>query len=108
MEKMIVRHKDFILKVTSSDSNLHIEDSYKVKLYSDMLYILECIDVGSLSRVFQERTYKSMVREWRAHNLLHSLGIQRKRTGSVDLNLGDPWYIRAVYYILSKFYFHFH
>lgn len=53
------------------------------------------------------RSISSMIKEWRVHNLLYSLNIQRDRTGSVDLNTGQSWYVRAVYSILSPFYLHF-
>lgn len=53
------------------------------------------------------RSVSSMVNEWRVHNLIYSLGIFKDRTKSVDLNIGQPWYIKALYTILSPFYFHF-
>lgn len=48
-----------------------------------------------------------MVHEWRTHNLLYALNIQRDRTRSVDLNLNQPWYIKVAYPLLSPFYLHF-
>ncbi|MBQ6952580.1 MAG: hypothetical protein IJP81_01565 [Bacteroidales bacterium] len=40
-------------------------------------------------------------RELAAHNALHALGIFRSRTGDVDLNWPQPWYIRLGYAILG-------
>lgn len=54
-----------------------------------------------------KRSNFSMINEWRVHNLLYSLNIQRDRTRSVDLNIGQPWYINMLYTIISPFYFHF-
>ena len=59
------------------------------------------------SMAIHRRSVSSMIKEWRVHNLLYSLNIQRDRTGSVDLNTGQPWYVRAAYSILSSFYLHF-
>ena len=47
----------------------------------------------------------AMIREWRAHNLLHALGIARSRTRDVDLN-ENRWPVRAAYYVLSLIYWH--
>ena len=42
-----------------------------------------------------------MICEWRAHNLLWSLGIKRERTKTVDLELKVKWYYKIGYFILS-------
>lgn len=55
-----------------------------------------------------KRNIFSMIYEWRAHNLLYALGIAKDRTGSVDLNTGQPWYMKALYAIISPFYLHFY
>lgn len=43
--------------------------------------------------------------EWRAHNLLYSMGIEKERTRSVDLSINESWYKKIGYFILSLFYF---
>lgn len=109
MKKIIVRHKDFTLKVHISQSNTTIFDSYKVKSPRDMKSILYSIKAESSNKMaINKRNISSMIYEWRTHNLLYTLGIMRDRTKSVDLNIGQPWYSKVLYFILSPFYFHFY
>ena len=49
----------------------------------------------------------SLLNEWRTHNLLYSLGVQKERTASVDLESNQSWYMTVAYAILSPFYLHF-
>ena len=108
MKRLIIRHKDFILKVHASENNTSILDSYKVKRPSDMKSIIKKIRVASPENyAINRRNEFSMVNEWRAHNLLYTLGIEKRRTASVDLNIGQPWYINLAYTIVSLFYLHF-
>ena len=109
MKKLIIRYKDFILKVHASKDNTYIQDSYKVKRIDEMQDILWMIqsEVEDASMAINKRGVWSMTHEWRAHNLLYSLGIEKDRTGSVDLNLNQPWYARLGYKVLSLFYFHY-
>lgn len=116
MKRLIIRYKDYILKVTVDKVNTCILDSYKVKSISDMRGVLKEIrnevwavdDINRYPQAIHYRTLFSMVNEWRVHNLLYSLGILRDRVGSVDLNTNQPWYIKLLYTVLSPFYFHFY
>lgn len=109
MKKIIIRHKDLTLKVHTSQSNTTIFDSYKVKSPRDMKSILYSIKGESSNKMaINKRNISSMIYEWRTHNLLYTLGIMRDRTKSVDLNIGQPWYSKVLYFILSPFYFHFY
>lgn len=51
------------------------------------------------------RSTASLVREWRGHNMLYDLHIMRSRTADVDFEAEQPWYLSAVWAILSAFYF---
>lgn len=108
MKKIIIRHKDFALKAHLSENCTTICDSYQVKSIQDMKAVIYCIkNESSEEMAINKRNISSMIYEWRTHNLLYTLGIMRDRTGSVDLNIGQPWYIKALYAIISPFYFHF-
>ena len=50
----------------------------------------------------------SLLNEWGTHNLLYSLGVQKERTASVDLESNQSWYMTVAYAILSPFYLHFY
>ena len=108
MKKIIVRHKDFALKVHISEDNTTIFDSYKAKSPGDMKFIIYYIK-GSVSddMAINKRNVSSMIYEWSTHNLFYSLGILRDRTKDVDLNINQPWYAKALYFVLSPFYLHF-
>lgn len=108
MKKLIVSYKNFILKVHALKNNTTIFDSYQVKSLQDMKSIIRQIqsDVSGTYAI-NSRSVSSMVYEWRTHNLLYSLRIERNRTKDVDLNTGQPWYSKVLYFLLSPFYLHF-
>jgi hypothetical protein len=110
-KKFIFYFNGMIVKASISEYNTNIEDSYRFKNISSMRDILRVIRAESLNdsteRAISKRSLFSMVNEWRVHNLLYALGIKRDRVKSVDLNIGQPWYIKAVYTLLSPFYLHF-
>ena len=47
------------------------------------------------------RTIFGMICEWRAHNLLWSLGVKKEHTKHVDLELKVKWYYKIGYFVLS-------
>lgn len=95
-------------KVHFSDNNINISDSYQIKNWSDMnKFINELHHHNPDSPVIQQRSTTSLIHEWRTHNLCWELGILRERVKDVDLNLGQSWWVKTLYVILSPFYFHF-
>lgn len=107
MKKLIIRYKDFILKVHISERDTCILNSYKVENYPDMKKILESIREEIPLSSVSKRSINSMVQEWRVHNLFYFLGIKRSRTASVNLEFPQPWYFKCLYFLFSPFYFHF-
>lgn len=108
MKKIIVTHKNFVLKVHISEDNTTIFDSYQVKSPWDMESIIYYIKrEASDDMAINKRNISSMIYEWRTHNLLYSLGILKDRVKDVDLNTNQPWYVKALYFILSPLYLHF-
>lgn len=86
-------------------TNTLIIDSYLVKSKKDMEEILRIIrDNASNRYAIHKRSISGMVHEWRVHNLLYSLNIRRKQVKDVDLNIGQPWYIKTLYFLLSPLY----
>lgn len=51
-----------------------------------------------------KRTNKSLIREWRAHNLLYDFNYERARTKDVDLDYPERWKTQVAYFILSLLY----
>lgn len=108
MELMFI-HKGYILKVYSTKYNTHIHDSYQVKRINDMKGAIALIRtaVHDKNTAIHKRSVNSMIHEWRAHNLLYSLGIKKSRTGSTDLEANQPRYMKIAYFILSLLYPHY-
>lgn len=108
MKELIVEYKGNIFKVYSSKENTTIIDSYKIKKYKDMKKFLYKVRTAvPKDYSIKSRSISSLIREWRTHNLLYSLGIFKKRTSSVDLNSRQPFCIKVLYFIISPFYFNF-
>lgn len=73
------------MEYTISDNNLHIENSYKVRK-KEMYVALTAIYLESPNSNVWRRTDSSLRMEWVVHNFLHSIGLWKDRTGSVDLD----------------------
>lgn len=94
------------VRVDCTEGNTHIEESYKVKSIKMMRAILtsrrEAPILSGLA--ITKRSVLSMLMEWRAHNLLHALGVARSRTESVDLDYPQAWYYKVGYFVLGCLY----
>lgn len=88
--------------------NIHITNSYQVKSGKEMEQIIDMIMNKSyyqqLTAAGFTRSKGSLLREWKAHNLLYNWGYEKERTGSVDLNQNESRCHRIGYFILSLFY----
>ena len=90
-----------IFFVDDEKTNVHVQDSYQVVSHYGIC--VNCTEIHDKYPEFQ-RSVGSWVEEWKAHNLLYYLGIAKKRTGSVDLNEGEPQWRLRIYKILSFIY----
>ena len=87
--------------------NIHIHNSYQVTKTNDMKMILSTI-MGTLfyskmAAAGFSRSKKSMLREWKAHNVLYKWNYQPNRTRSVDLNEKETTWRKFYYFFLSIF-----
>lgn len=109
MKKIIVRHKDYVLKVHISKNSTTILNSHKVKSPWDMESIIYYIKVEASDKMaINNRNISSMIYEWRTNNLLYALGIKRNKTGSISMKINQPWYKKVFYTIASPFYLNFY
>lgn len=105
---IIIRHNYLVIEVSAIEDNTSIKDSYRVKNISEMKVIINKIRAEvPEDMAVHTRSMFGMINEWRAHNLLYTLGIKKDRTGTVDLDTNEPWYRKVGYAILSPFYLHF-
>ena len=91
------------LYVTYSLTNVHITDSYAVPSKSISDWVTRIISYGAKNGYTYERSAKSWVEEWKVHNALYKLGIQKSRTKDVDLNEDETVLRKLGYCLLSKF-----
>lgn len=93
------------VEMTMSIDNIHIRNSYLIQDREVMLYQIGYFrKVGGSKALL--RSDKSLVNEWRAHNLLYDLHLFRSHTRDVDLDWPARWYTEAAYAILSFLYPH--
>lgn len=101
--------KDYGLEhivVKVSDSAITIMDSYKVKRLKHMKEVIDWVLdwIGSYDTEVSKRSWISLISEWRAHNLLYWLGIEKERTAHCDLN-NETSIRRVLYFLGSLVYF---
>lgn len=86
------------------DDNIVVIDGYKYTSPKEMLNALEFVSwFYPENKVIKTRSFKSLMAEWKTHNLLYDLHILRSRTKDVDLNLNSK-FIQLIYRFLSVFY----
>lgn len=102
---LILNYKDYTIKYTLSKNNIHIVDSYKIKKRADMNTIVKLIRAEAIKKGFKyKRSNGSWVTEWRAHNYMYECGIEKIRTGSVDLNEDESRFKLLSYSMMSLCY----
>jgi hypothetical protein len=58
-------------------------------------------EIISFDVVRNNRTTRSLLREWAAHKLCYALHIKRSSTESVDLDWPQAWYFRLGYFVIG-------
>ena len=84
-----------------SENNIHLESSFRVPK-EDFERELKAIREQYPDSQVWNRSTESLKREWATHNAFQAMGIFRSRTGHMDLNWPQPWYVRAGYAILGR------
>ena len=87
----------------------------KYRIFNDRVKLLDSylVSKGKFSRELAairnlhpsypiwERSEASLKREWAAHNLAYSLGINRKKTADCDLNYEQSWLVKLLYGVVG-------
>lgn len=93
---------NYDLSCSLSKTNLHIKDSYKIKDPKEkeevILHLLE------LEPDYERRNVPSLIREWKAHNILYKWGMFKDSTRDVDLDVYESRIHRLGYWILATFF----
>ena len=93
-------------KAILTEENTHIIDSCEVKSREEMVaFLTQLRENASLKMAINQRSMKSLVAEWRAHNFFYGLHVFRSRTHDVDMERHQNWYREAFCRVVSFFYF---
>lgn len=90
------------VEVHLSDYTATIRNSYKIKRISHMIDVIKWIK--AYDKTVTQQTIFIMLAEWRTHNLLYWLKIERDRTAHCDINVNN-WWRKTLYVVSSLFYF---
>lgn len=101
--KMVFRSKfSFIEPIEYyiyKNGNIDIIDSWKFKSDDYKRYFLRVVKTDP-NVSFGKRSIKSLIIEWKAHNILYNKKILRKRTGSTYLDQKESLIRRIFYHIV--------
>lgn len=111
--KFILHTQKFTLKINALYDYVTIYDSYRIKSIKDMIEVIsECKEYleehstyyEEIVPALRDRSYFNLINEWRSHNLLYALGINRIKTTHVDFESNPKWYFNVIYFIGSLCY----
>ncbi len=93
-------------RVKLTYDNTHINDSYLIRSKEDMRKFLMAIrEQCNPDMAVAVRDMKSLICEWRSHNLFYYLRVFRSRTKDVDLERCQSWWRELFCRVVSFFYF---
>lgn len=73
-----------------TNPNIHIHNSHKIKNDKvKKLMLKQIMKDKQFKQAKRTRSLDSYFKEWKAHNYLYELGIERERTAHVDLDERD-------------------
>lgn len=105
---MILEYSNYLFKVDATKECTSIENSYRLESRKDMKEFLNLVRKDCpFDFAIYRRTIKDMIREWRTHNLLYSLGIKKDRTKTVDLEVDQSKLYKFLYAVGSLLYLKF-
>ncbi len=84
-------------KYNSITQNIKIINSTKLKTKKEMSEFLDAVPLDLVNR-----TKKSSINEWIAHNKLYQLGLFKSHTCDCDLTKNESLFRRMFYWILSR------
>ncbi len=94
-----------LVRINVGDSSVTIPNSAEITRRKEQKFICQLIKTFSgLPASVEKRSWRSLRREWRAHNLLYRLPFLpsgwKERLRDVDMD-AEPLWRRAVYFVLA-------
>ena len=87
-------------KYNKKTNNIKIIDSHKYTSKEFMKFKLRLMPLDKINR-----SEKSCLNEWIAHNRLYKLGLFKDRCKDTDLTMNESLFRRIIYWLLSRCYF---
>lgn len=84
-----------------SENNISIKDSYNVSKHDFKEVLNQIKDAYPTNTVINNRSFKSMIKEWAVHSFLYRLGLWKNRTKNVDLNYPQKFKEKIVYIVFG-------
>lgn len=98
----MVEFETYGVKAQVYPENIRIIDSYRIKDKKLMKkIILDILDKAPIYKT--KRSIRSLIREWRSHNIFYNKGWFIKHTKDCDLEANESLYRRFVYFFLGRF-----
>ena len=88
-------------KYSVSENNIHMDSSFLVSK-EDFESELNALREQHPNNQVWNRSIESLKHEWATHKAFHAMGIFPNRTGHMDLNWPQPWFVRLGYAILGR------
>ena len=88
-------------KYSVSENNIHMDSSFLVSK-DDFESELNALREQYPESQVWNRYIESLKHEWATHNAFHAMGIFPNRTGHMDLNWPQPWFVRLGYAVIGK------
>ena len=108
MEKIEIKALGLTVSFDFDNLNIQIKDSYQITNKRDIETIIDIIMYNSnykkIAAAGFTRARQSLIREWKAHNVLYYWGYKKEQTGTVDLNQHESRGRRLAYFFLSFFF----
>ena len=88
--------------LNKENKSIKIINSYEIQNKKRIIFKLKLLPLKQINR-----TLKSCVNEWIAHNRLYNLGLFKERTRDTDLEMNESRFRRVCYWIISMGIFKF-
>lgn len=102
---MFLYYNDIELKISASENNIHINNSFKIRGRKNIMCVIKQVKEIFPNHLVSSISNYLLVNEWACHNMCYKLGIYKERTKHTDLNCDNPWWLKIGYLIIGSFYF---
>lgn len=81
-------------------NNVHLVNSYLITDDTEKLAIIYFL-LGKVDGLAEHRTAKSMLNEWKAHNIFYQHGWWQDHTADVDFEFKQKWFYKLAWWLVA-------